>query len=248
MWEIASAALALRVEGPPSLQRIPEEWAEAANAARGLCESEANRWQTQSPGTSEHWRSVATRLGALYLSADHLGRAEGPQPRKNACRCTFDDEGHRTLWPDCPVHNAQTDTAEVATLRQQLQQAQQDLADAEQQLSVLRPGGTYAWKTRAEAAEAQLAQAQQDKRNADGLKWEIAEKVEHAEWQAVNAIRRAEAAEATVAFLRQRLTALAAEWRTNRAAWDDVSTYCADELDAALASLPTPATMETSHD
>lgn len=31
------------------------------------------------------------------------------------------------------------------------------LAEAEQQLTVLRPGGTYAWKTRAEAAESALA-------------------------------------------------------------------------------------------
>ncbi len=53
---------------------IPSEWADAANYAKGLCESEANRWEHTSPNTAAHWRSVATRLGALYLAQDSLGQ------------------------------------------------------------------------------------------------------------------------------------------------------------------------------
>lgn len=60
----------------PTLQPLPADWADAANAARGLCESEANRWEATSPKTAEHWRSVSTRLGALFLAQDHIGLRE----------------------------------------------------------------------------------------------------------------------------------------------------------------------------
>jgi hypothetical protein len=40
---------------------------------------------------------------------------------------------------------------------------EQELEDANQQLTVLRPGGTYAWKTRAEAAEQALAICTQER-------------------------------------------------------------------------------------
>ena len=45
-------------------------------------------------------------------------------------------------------------------LEAQLAQAQQELADANQQLEVLRPGGLYAWKTKYEQAEAALEEIQ----------------------------------------------------------------------------------------
>lgn len=52
--------------------------------------------------------------------------------------------------------------SEAAALRQCAEEFDENielryrLSDANQQLDVLRPGGTYAWKCRAEAAEAQL--------------------------------------------------------------------------------------------
>lgn len=45
----------------------------------------------------------------------------------------------------------------IATLKSELAASSASLAAANQQLDVLKPGGTYAWKTRAEQAEAQLA-------------------------------------------------------------------------------------------
>lgn len=57
-------------------QPIPKEWAGAANSARGLCESEANRWEKLSPKTAEHWRRVSVGLGAIYLTQDHLQKSE----------------------------------------------------------------------------------------------------------------------------------------------------------------------------
>jgi hypothetical protein len=84
--------------GGASPQLIPKEWADAANAARGLCESEAIRWESACPKTAEHWRSVATRLGALYLTQDHLamgGASPAPgwpvevEEARKALRCLY---------------------------------------------------------------------------------------------------------------------------------------------------------------
>lgn len=78
----AAAALSLPAEPPAPaqapLQPIPIAWAEAANSARGLCESEANKWETGAPATAAHWRSVSTRLAAIYLTQDHLGAEAAP--------------------------------------------------------------------------------------------------------------------------------------------------------------------------
>lgn len=55
---------------------------------------------------------------------------------------------------------AKASTRAVALREQEeIERLKAELADAEQQLTVLRPGGTYAWKTRAEKAEAELAAA-----------------------------------------------------------------------------------------
>ena len=74
---LAEQALALLAARLPTgqLQPIGDEWRDAINSARGLCESEANKWEKQAPGTSKHWRSVAIRLGALWLTSDHVGVA-----------------------------------------------------------------------------------------------------------------------------------------------------------------------------
>jgi hypothetical protein len=64
-------------------RRIPPDWAESANSARGLCESEARRWETMSPKTAEHWHRVATHLGALYLTQDHLTVAAVTRERED---------------------------------------------------------------------------------------------------------------------------------------------------------------------
>lgn len=55
------------------LQPIAPEWLDAVNSAKGLCDSEANRWEHAQPGTSQHWRSVAIRLGALWLAGECVG-------------------------------------------------------------------------------------------------------------------------------------------------------------------------------
>lgn len=59
----------------------------------------------------------------------------------------------------------------LSDAREEIERLTSDLADAEQQLEVLRPGGTYAWKCRAETAEAdvvrlktELAEAQTKQR------------------------------------------------------------------------------------
>lgn len=57
------------------LRPLPPEWGESVNSAKGLCDSEANRWATHSPKTSEHWRRVAIHLGALFLTQDFIGVA-----------------------------------------------------------------------------------------------------------------------------------------------------------------------------
>ena len=86
--ETAIAAL-LDAETGTGWQPIAPEWADAANLARGLCESEARRWESSSPKTAEHWRSVAVRLGALYLTQDHLvvppGAEPGTEPTSKPC-------------------------------------------------------------------------------------------------------------------------------------------------------------------
>lgn len=77
------ALVAASGERPELSRLLPTEWAEAANSAKGLCESEANRWDRTSPGTAAHWRSVATRLGSLYLTQDHLVVAASGEPPQN---------------------------------------------------------------------------------------------------------------------------------------------------------------------
>lgn len=64
------------------LKALPPEWADAANSARGLCESEANRWETASPSTAAHWRSVSVRLGALYLTQDSVTASQARAQKK----------------------------------------------------------------------------------------------------------------------------------------------------------------------
>jgi hypothetical protein len=59
-------------EGSDLQRPIPSGWADSANSARGLCESEARKWESSSPKTAEHWQAVAMHLGALYLTQDHL--------------------------------------------------------------------------------------------------------------------------------------------------------------------------------
>lgn len=73
----------LSVIEQPRLIPIPEDWAEAASLAQALCESEARR-MSHVPSTADHWQSVATRLKALYIAADHVGhlvRDDGQQPQ-----------------------------------------------------------------------------------------------------------------------------------------------------------------------
>jgi hypothetical protein len=62
---------------------MPSEWADAANLARGLCESEARKWDGVHQSTADHWHSVALRLGSIYLTQDHISVVErsAPTPR-----------------------------------------------------------------------------------------------------------------------------------------------------------------------
>jgi hypothetical protein len=64
---------------------IPATWANAVNSAKGLCESQANRWEHHDPKTAQHWRTVAIHLGALYLAQDHA-RAESAEAQGDALR------------------------------------------------------------------------------------------------------------------------------------------------------------------
>lgn len=78
--ELEAAVRPLPPETPAPLVAIPSDWADSANSARGLCESEARRWETASPKTAEHWRLVAAHLGALYLTQDHISAPPLPIP------------------------------------------------------------------------------------------------------------------------------------------------------------------------
>lgn len=94
------------------LQVIAPEWAEAANAARGLCESEANKWEHTSPSTSAHWRSVAVRLGAMYLAQDHLGTSSAEsiltalRASLTALAATWREKAPPTYDPESEYGNA----------------------------------------------------------------------------------------------------------------------------------------------
>jgi hypothetical protein len=72
-WEVPATQAMMR-EAADALESageaLPEWWADAANDASGLCQSEARRMERVSPSTAAHWESVATRLSALYLAAD----------------------------------------------------------------------------------------------------------------------------------------------------------------------------------
>jgi len=83
-WTQLAARCAITLESlltaePERPQPFPTDWAESVNAARGLCESEANRWERTSPKTSEHWRRVAVHLGGIYLTQDHIGLVAEPE-------------------------------------------------------------------------------------------------------------------------------------------------------------------------
>jgi hypothetical protein len=58
------------------------------------------------------------------------------------------------------------DMAAIAAILAALAAREAELAEAKQQLEVLKPGGTYAWKTRAQQAEAELATVLEWKANA----------------------------------------------------------------------------------
>jgi hypothetical protein len=72
-----AARVAARVAAQKDYERsaVPPEWADAVSSAKGLCDSEAKRWEGHHQKTAEHWQSVSVRLGALWLATDLLGVA-----------------------------------------------------------------------------------------------------------------------------------------------------------------------------
>jgi chromosome segregation ATPase len=182
----------------------------------------------------------ATNLIAHLTSAmlDHL-RTEGQPPQLDGPASGARD--------DASDSSSQSTGALVASLRQQLAEAQQ-----ERDTLAFRVQDIPDLQARAEAAEAQLAEAQRSLQLVEDQAGVVS-------WQTFQAIKiRAEAAEAVVASLRQ----LAQEWRdeaativkhadfadanlvTSQAEVGNAIADCAMDLTNALASLPTPAPTE----